>query len=123
VKLEPIAPAREFEIGSVTISHCADIELDPDEQITFVTASGTQFDVARKSWGYYATPSLNSRLPAHGLRPALTVNPQNKIALLLVESGCEEQFSVYLSANGIRVVAWLDSDNAAAQVVARLERP
>jgi hypothetical protein len=57
-------PPRQFKVGisGITLSHCADIELKADELVTFVTESGNEYDVTRKSWGFYATPSFESRL-------------------------------------------------------------
>ena len=123
MRLQDIDPPRAFRVGDTEIRHCADVDLDADEQVTFTSASGTEFDVARKSWGYYATPSLNRRLPAHGLRPALTANADGRIALLLVEHGHEAEFDAYCGEQGMRVVAWLDTDEAAAEAVRRLEAP
>lgn len=123
MNIRRIDPPRTFRVGDVDIAHCADVALEPDEQVTFTTRSGTEFDVARKSWGYYATPSLNRRLPAHGLRAVLAANADERLALLLVERGHEEDFSAYCEEQGMRVVAWLDTDSAAADAVRRLEEP
>ena len=109
--LRKLEPPREFNVGrdgGITIRHCADLELDPDEQVTLVTGSGTEYDVVRKDWGYYATPSLNGRLPEHGLRPALVRNDEGRVYLLLVERGKEPSFDEYLSAERLTVVSWLD---------------
>lgn len=109
-------PPRRFVVGSneaeVTLSHCADIALDPDEQVSFVTASGTAFDVVRKAWGYYATPSLNARLPERGLRPAL-VGSATRRFVLLAEIAKLDAFDAYLTEQGMRVIAWLDVDDVA----------
>jgi hypothetical protein len=109
-------PPRRFEVGHegnrITLSHCADIMLMPDEQVTFVTASGTQYDVVRKSWGYYATPSLNARLPSHGLRPAL-VSSGSRRYLLLVEADKLDALHAYLLSQGMKLVAWLDVEDVA----------
>lgn len=105
-------PPRRFRVGAgegIELAHVADAELQPDEQLTFVTA-GTEYDVVRKDWGYYATPSLNARLPAHGLRPALCENADGRRAVLLVEPDREPAFRDYLAAEGMRVLAWLDDD-------------
>ena len=42
MRVERRDPPREFQVGPVTISHCADVELEPDEQITLVSGSGTE---------------------------------------------------------------------------------
>ena len=101
--IEPHTPPRTFAAdrrGGITIRHCADVHLRPDEMVTFVTESGARYDVVRKAWGYYAAPSLNHRLPASGFRPALVRNAADKLFLLLVEAGREPEFQAYLDAEG-----------------------
>ena len=120
MRVSPHEPPRTFAVGGVTIAHAADVELAPDEQVTFTTASGTELDVVRKDWGYYATSS-NRRLREHGLRMALCANDDGRVALLLVEAGREEAFQAYLDAQPMRLLAWLDSDAAAADAARRLE--
>lgn len=115
-------PPREFQVGRLTLRHCADVELEPDEQITLLTGSGTEYDIVRKSWGYYATPSTNRRLAEHGLRAALTAGADGRVALLLVERGHEDEFEAYLAEQRMRVIAWLDSDEAVAAAIDALER-
>lgn len=105
-------PPRVFEVGfgdTIQMKDCAQIQLEPDEQITFVTESGGEYDVARKSWGFYATPSLNGRLENFGLRPVLLKNRINRYFLVLVESGKEPQFERYLDVEGLGVVCWMDT--------------
>lgn len=121
MRVDRRTPPREFQVGEVKVRHCADVELEPDEQITLVSSSGTEYDIVRKSWGYYATPSTNRRLAEHGLRAALTANIDGRVALLLVERGHEGDFEAYLTAQRMRVVAWLDDDEAAAAAVGALE--
>ena len=131
MRVEPVEPARVFEVGKRggRLAHVADVALGADEQLTFVTDSGTEWDAVRKSWGYYATPSVNGRLREHGLRAVLTSGvPRDgeqpaRMYLMLVEAGREEDFHAYLSAEHMRVVAWLDSDEAVATVTQRLGDP
>ena len=83
-------PPRIYEAGfdvKVLISDCGKIELEPDEQVTFITPSGGEYDVARKSWGFYATPSLNGRLQGFGLKAVLVKNRINRYFIFLVEKG------------------------------------
>jgi hypothetical protein len=91
------------------MSDCGRVHLNPDEQVTFVTDSGGEYDVARKSWGFYATPSLNVRLPSFGLRPVLVRNAQGRYYVWLVEHGKEPEFRRYLTGEDHRVVRWLDT--------------
>jgi hypothetical protein len=121
VNLKENDPPRSFTVGEppLELRHVADAELEPDEQLTFVSDSGTEFDVVRKSWGYYGTPSLNRRLPDHGLRPALALS-RGAMYLLLVEKGREDEFTAYLDAQGMTLVCWVDSDAAVEELSSKL---
>ena len=114
VKLQVIDPPRVFQVGgtpAVAMKDCARIELAPDEQVTFVTPAGGEYDVARKSWGFYATPSLNGRLPAFGLRPALVKSSKGRYYVFLIEKDKETECQRYLEEYGHKVLFWLDNDS------------
>lgn len=113
MKIVPRTPPRKFRVGTdghVELSDCGTIELAPDEQVTFTTEAGGEYDVARKSWGFYATPSLNGRLPRFGLRPALVKGLDEKFFVMLVERAHETAFHAYLVAEGLRLLRWLDDE-------------
>ena len=91
----PTEPPRSFGVGidkKIRIKECARIQLEDNEQVTFETESGLEYDVVRKEWGYYATPSLNGRLKRFNLRAVLVKSPLNKYFILLVEEGKEQAF-------------------------------
>ncbi len=119
-------PPRTFTVGNSVkfdMNDCGSLHLEPDDQVTFVTASGAEFDVARKDWGYYATPSLNGRLEQFGLRTVLIRNAlTGRYFVLLVERGKEPAFEAYLVQESCVVVAWLDSTAACEAARSRLER-
>src|SRR5437764_15017896 len=108
MQVSRLEPPRVFRVGedlSIELRHSANIELGHDEQVTFVTDSGTEFDVVRKSWGYYATPSLNARLPEHGLRPVLVRSQATgRMFLLLVEPGFRAAFDAYATMDRLDVI-------------------
>ena len=109
--LKIIDPPRIYEVGTGnTIKDCGHVKLEPDEQITFLTDSGGQYDVTRKFWGFYATPSLNGRLKKFGLRSVLVKNFESKLFILLVESSKESFFYEYLDLERLTIVQWLDED-------------
>jgi hypothetical protein len=119
MKVRSQDPPRAFAVGkesSITVRHCADVELEPDEQVTFVSSSGSEYDVVRKSWGYYAAGSLNGRVREHGLRAALVANAQGRLYLLLVERGSEADFRDYLAREEQRLLGWLDDERIAARL-------
>ena len=119
MKFIPTDPPRRFTVGRlapIELKDCGRVALDPDEQVTFVTEAGGEYDVARKSWGFYATPSLNRRLPSFGLKPALVGSPDGRRYVFLIERGREDEFSRYAASENLRVIRWLDSDQALAAI-------
>jgi|KBSSwiStaDraftv2_1062776.scaffolds.fasta_scaffold907592_2 hypothetical protein len=122
MKFTPIDPPRRFEVSGrgvkLILSDCAHIALAPDEQVTFTTESGGEYDVVRKDWGFYATPSTNGRLKSFGLRAALVVSGYGKLFVVLVEAGREDAFLAYVTADQQRLLCWLDDDAAVTQLAA-----
>jgi len=112
-------PPRVFRTGRgepIAIKDCGRMLLEPDEQVTFVTEAGAEYDVTRKAWGFYATPSLNGRLLNFGLRAALVRSFVGKYYLLLVERGHEAAFEHYVALEDNTLVRWLDNDADLASV-------
>jgi hypothetical protein len=124
VKFLPSNPPRRFRVGEggrIELTDCGSLALSVNEQVTFVTEGGGQFDVARKEWGFYATPSLNGRLASFGLRGVLIRNQRSeRYFVLLVERGRESAFDEYLEQESCVVVAWLDTTEALATLCARM---
>ena len=62
---------RSFIVGikkKLKIKDVGTVYLAPNEQLTFVTENKNRYDVARKNWGFYATPSINVRLKKEGFK-------------------------------------------------------
>ncbi|MDZ4252740.1 MAG: hypothetical protein U1A72_09245 [Sulfuritalea sp.] len=125
MKFEEKNPPRSFAVGNAVkfpMKDCGALRLEPDEQVTFVTESGGEYDVARKDWGFYATPSLNGRLEQFGLRGVLIRNRgTGRYFVLLVERGREALFDAYCEQENLAVIAWLDSSAALDGLAASLE--
>lgn len=115
-------PPRTYEVGvnAVKIKDCARIELKPNEQVTFVTEKGNEYDVARTEFGYYATPSLNGRLCEQGLKALMVKNQTGRFYILLVEDGKEDALTSYLSSEQMKIICWMDSDQALSEIEDRL---
>ena len=112
MKLKQKNPPRKYEVGfgkKFLISDCGSIDLDVDEQLTFLTPKGAEYDVTRKSWGFYATPSINGRLKDFGLRAVLVKNTIDRYFVMLVEEGHEIDFEKYLNDESLRIIIWLDN--------------
>tara|TARA_Y100001934_G_C12250777_1_gene725032 strand:+ start:109 stop:1305 length:1197 start_codon:yes stop_codon:yes gene_type:complete len=104
---------RQFTVGNknINITDCGKILLDENEQVTFVSEKNSQYDVLRKSWGYYATPSLNGRLKTFGLNCVLTKNINTeKYYILLVEDNEINEFERYCIQENLVIITWLNTD-------------
>jgi hypothetical protein len=111
MRFEKKNPPRVFSVGReapIHISDCGRVYLEPDEQVTFVTADGKEHDFAAKDWGFYATPSVNGRLAAQGFRTALVRNPAGRRYVMVVNRDRMESFEQYLCDEKQTVEAWLD---------------
>ena len=111
MKFNQKIPARSFRVGKnseIEISHQADISLAPNEQITFVTEDGAEFDFVRKNWGYYATPSMNRRLKEFGFSSALVQNAKGHVYIFVIEKSKMHEFEAYCKLENQTVLMWLD---------------
>ena len=121
MKFMPKQPPRRFTVGNTVkfeMQDCGTVHLQADEQVTFVTEQGAEYDLARKDWGFYATPSLNSRLLNFGLRGVLVKNRLGRYFLMLVQQDKEALFNDYLEVEGLELICWMDTNEA----LQRLER-
>lgn len=111
MNIDPLDPYRRFEVGIAgsSISHVANIRLDSDSQITFLSPESLEYDVVRKEWGYYATPSLNGRLRANGMRAALVRSRDTGLLfVVLVEVKQELLWRDYNQRERQEFLCWLD---------------
>jgi hypothetical protein len=120
MKFTPIDPPRQFEVSGagvrLMLSDCGRVALEPNEQVTFTTQAGAEYDVTRKDWGFYATPSINGRLKSFGLRAALVLSVFGRLFLVLVEKGKEDAFLAYVVADRQKLLCWLDDDADVAKL-------
>lgn len=121
MNVDRLDPPRTFDVGitGITLAHCADVRLDPDEMVTFLGPEGREYDVTRKSWGYYATPSLAGRLIANGFRAALVRNVDTRQCfVVLVDTERVEEWRDYNRVERQEVVLWLDDFDRLARLAA-----
>tara|TARA_B100000900_G_C20491480_1_gene679749 strand:+ start:28 stop:360 length:333 start_codon:yes stop_codon:yes gene_type:complete len=79
------------------------IYLKDDNQVTF-RYKKSEYDVCRKNWGYYATPSINGRLQNFGFKTFLTQNKFKKIYINLVHSNKMKIFKKYLKKEKSKIL-------------------
>jgi hypothetical protein len=128
VKIEENTPPRCFTVGHadhpIVLQDCAHISLESNQQITLLGPEGSELDVTRKSWGYYAMSSLNSRLLNFGLHTVLVRSlADNKFFILLVEDGKKAEFEAYLKETHQEIITWLDSDSVLSQLKTKMQNP
>lgn len=120
MKITRLNPPRKFLVGAppqITLSDCGSIKLNPDEQITFLTDKKNQYDIVKKEWGFYATPSLNGRLPSFSIKPFLVKNlDSGRFFILLLEKGKDNIFEEYCKKENIAVIAELDDQNDLSKI-------
>ncbi len=111
MKFVPNEPPRPFRVGldrSIELKDCGRVRLEADEQITFVTPGGREHDFAAKSWGFYATPSVNGRLVQQGFKTALVRSSVGRIYVMVVDRNRLPDFETYCRAERQEILEWLD---------------
>ena len=112
-KFSLLKPPRRFQptqLSKVKINEVARIELATDEQVCLVTSMGSEYDILRKEWGYYATPSINKRLSENGFDVYLVKNSLNHFFLMLVMMCKYIMFVQYCEKEGLTIVIKLDEN-------------
>jgi hypothetical protein len=125
MKIEPKNPPRVYEVGRgavVRMQDCGSVRLQADEQLTFTTEQGAEYDLARKNWGFYATPSLNGRLLQFGLHAVLVKNKIGRFFVLLAEQGKEAEFDEYMRLEELEIIARMDSTESLERLESALKQ-
>lgn len=124
MEVDSINPPRTFRVGvngDVEMKDCGRVSLEADEQVTFLTSDGGEYDLAKKDWGFYATPSLNGRLTSFGLHGVLVKNRESgRYFVMLVEAAKMASFEQYCEVENLVVVAWLDTDERLQDLESKL---
>ena len=79
---------RKFSVNSKKTLYIKDmgkVYLAPNEQLTFTTENKKKYDLCRKDWGFYATPSINYRLKKECFKTALVKNSSNRVYVMIIE--------------------------------------
>ena len=100
---------RKFKVGisNITLKEVAKISLKQDEMITLFNGR-IEYDIVKKNWGYYATPSINSRLLKFGLKTCLIRSKvSNNKFITLVHKNKRKEFNKYLKAEKCIIIKWL----------------
>ena len=111
MQIDIFSEPRRFFVGvaKIQLSHVANIALQPDEMVTFISDGDREYDVAAKDWGYYAAPSLGGRLRHFGMRAALIRNVDTRqVFVVLVFGDQVPTWRKYMQDERQELVVWLD---------------
>ena len=100
---------RKFKVGisNITIKEVAKISLKQNEMVTFFNGK-VEYDIVKKNWGYYATPSINNRLLKFGLNTCIIKSKvTNNSFTILVQKNKKNEFNKYLKDEKCKIVKWL----------------
>ena len=92
----------------IMIKDMGEIELMTNELITFVKPNGKRHDFVSKKWGFYSTPSINSRLKNEGFKTALVKNSKDQVYIMTVDKNELDSFEKYCKMEKQEVLEWLD---------------
>jgi len=105
---------RKFKVGKkndIILTDVGSIFLKNDDLVTFKDGK-KEFDIAKKIWGYYGTPTLNKRLKNFGYVAALTRHKVfNTYAVLIVDIKKKKTFLKYLKKEDMQIICWLNIKN------------
>ena len=102
-----LEPARKWTTGTrkkIEISEVGEITLNHDEQVIILGRRGSGYEVTRKSWGFYAAPSLDHRIPSYGLKAMLVINSVGRHYLMLVDKTQTQEFINYCAEESLIIV-------------------
>lgn len=91
--------------SKIIITEKAKIYLKNNEQITLVDKFYNEYDLVKKSWGYYSTPSINKRLKDNNHDAYLVENKDNKTKFLFtVNARKKKDFFHYIKKFNIKIL-------------------
>jgi len=97
---------RSWKVGekkTINITEKIKIELDDNEQASFVEKNGNySYEVCKKNWGYYLSPSINKRMKDYNHKIYLTKDESNKIFIMAVKSKKIQSFILYCKSENLK---------------------
>jgi|TARA_B100000787_G_C16162775_1_gene282291 hypothetical protein len=116
MKLIKKTKVRKFKVGwdkKTTLKDVGSLYLNNDENITLKNSNNKkEYDICKKDWGFYGTPSLNKRLKKFGYRAALVKNIIfGTFGILIVDEEKKKDFLKYLKSQKMILLCWLDINN------------
>jgi hypothetical protein len=90
---------RSWIVGDkkdILITEKIKIQLDDNEQVSFVEKKNmTSYEICKKNWGYYVSPSIDKRLKDYGHKMYITKNQYGQVYLMAVDLKKIKKFTLY----------------------------
>jgi len=110
-KIKLLKKPRILKVGEnkkIKIKEVGYVYLKNNEQITLINENKKNYDIVKKSWGYYATSSVNDRLKKEGFKTAIVKNKSNKYYIMIVDIKKIKNFNNYCKKENQKVIEWID---------------
>ena len=104
---------RKFLVSkknNIFLKDVGKVYLNDNENLTIISKNNKNYDICKKNWGYYATPSINKRLKNEGFKTAL-VKTNKKYFVLIVDESKMKLFKTYCKIEDYKIVKWLNKLN------------
>ena len=108
---------RKFAVGKgkdIILVDKGSVYLNNNENISVHFNKKINYDVAKKSWGFYPLPSINKRLKKFKLKAVIVESRNfNTYFIMLVVENKKKMvdFKKYCKKENIKIIAWLNSKN------------
>lgn len=90
---------RSWTVGNkkdIIITEKLKIKLNDNEQVSFVgNKRKTNYEICKKNWGYYISPSIDKRLKNYGHVVYITKNKKGQVYLMAVNLKKINKFILY----------------------------
>ncbi len=90
---------RSWIVGTnkdIVITEKLKIKLNDNEQVSFVgTKKKINYEICKKNWGYYISPSIDKRLKDYGHTVYITKNKNGQVYLMAVDFKKIKRFILY----------------------------
>jgi len=106
IMFRPFLPPRQWRVGKnreILISEIGQLSLGVNEQVLISGLEGPAYEVVRKAWGFYAAPSLDSRLPSYGLTGLVVANDAGRHYLMIVDNSRYDEFLSYCTRESLEI--------------------